>query len=122
MKTCESRQKYNYQNLQLTEEICFVSIDGPFRMELYDSLLVDLADEVENMHARDLCVIHESDMAHSNSSCENMATIEKKRKMLPRVNDGFRFRKYGRKVIGNQVRHYYRCSLEGCTVRRHVTM
>jgi hypothetical protein len=36
-------------------------------------------------------------------------------------SDGHRWRKYGRKMIAGQARHYYRCTAIGCEAKRHVT-
>jgi hypothetical protein len=38
------------------------------------------------------------------------------------VKDGFRWRKYGQKPVKNSPfpRHYYKCTIEGCTAKKHV--
>ncbi|KAE9600687.1 hypothetical protein Lal_00046255 [Lupinus albus] len=38
------------------------------------------------------------------------------------LDDGYKWRKYGKKMVKNNPnpRHYYRCSVEGCTVKKTV--
>lgn len=48
------------------------------------------------------------------------AALAKKQKP-PADPQGYRFRKYGKKMIGETARHYYRCTHPGCEAKRHVT-
>ncbi len=51
-----------------------------------------------------------------------MATVKKQKKDKPPMDpEGYRFRKYGKKMIGDEARHYYRCTFPGCDAKRHVT-
>jgi hypothetical protein len=50
------------------------------------------------------------------------ANLKKRKKEKPPVDpDGFRYRKYGKKMIGDEARHYYRCTFAGCEAKRHIT-
>lgn len=52
----------------------------------------------------------------------DICTAAKKPKRS-KYNDpaGFRFRKYGKKIISEEERHYYRCSFQNCDVKLHIT-
>jgi hypothetical protein len=45
----------------------------------------------------------------------------KKQKTNPADPEGYRFRKYGQKMIEKEARHYFRCTFPDCEVKRHVT-
>lgn len=46
-----------------------------------------------------------------------------KKQKRPKYKDpaGFKFRKYGKKIISEEERHYYRCSFQNCDVKLHIT-
>jgi hypothetical protein len=46
---------------------------------------------------------------------------QKTKEKPPADPEGYRFRKYGKKMIGNEARHYFRCTFPCCEVKRHVT-
>jgi hypothetical protein len=46
---------------------------------------------------------------------------QKTKEKPPADPEGYRFRKYGKKMIGNEARHYFRCTFPNCEVKRHVT-
>ena len=49
------------------------------------------------------------------------AKKQKIKEKPPADPEGYRFRKYGKKMIGNEARHYFRCTFPCCEVKRHVT-
>merc|ERR1711916_346485 len=51
-----------------------------------------------------------------------VVTEKRRKKEKPPVDpEGYRFRKYGKKMIGDEARHYYRCTFAGCEAKRHIT-
>merc|ERR1711916_180943 len=51
-----------------------------------------------------------------------VTTIMRSKKDKPPADpNGYRFRKYGKKMIGDDARHYYRCTFAGCDCKRHIT-
>merc|ERR1719197_1149151 len=51
-----------------------------------------------------------------------VVTEKRRKKEKPPVDpEGYRFRKYGKKMIGDEARHYYRCTYPGCDAKRHIT-
>merc|ERR1711916_16669 len=47
--------------------------------------------------------------------------VEEDASAAPADPEGYRFRKYGKKMIGDDARHYYRCTFAGCDCKRHIT-
>jgi len=47
--------------------------------------------------------------------------VRRKKEKPPADPNGYRFRKYGKKMIGDDARHYYRCTFAGCDCKRHIT-
>jgi len=59
---------------------------------------------------------------HQTQSSSNSTEIIKELITDQAVKDGFKWRKYGQKPVKNSPypRHYYKCTIEGCTAKKHV--
>merc|ERR1712072_254067 len=64
----------------------------------------------------------DEDMYKDPSPTESRASTKKRKKDKPPSDpDGYSFRKYGKKMIGDEARHYYRCTFPGWDAKRHIT-
>lgn len=76
-------------------------------------------------------MLDDSDEYDGSPSSENSPKLTRGEKHVPEKKakkekppadpQGFRFRKYGKKMIGEEARHYYRCTFPSCDAKRHVT-
>ncbi|CAI0454115.1 unnamed protein product [Linum tenue] len=88
-----------------------------------DSIAIeqDGADDAPNPKRRQMDV-GTSEVALSHKTVTEAKIIVQTRSEVDLLDDGFRWRKYGQKVVkGNpHPRSYYKCTSAGCNVRKHV--
>ncbi|KAL8054402.1 hypothetical protein ABFS82_05G137300 [Erythranthe guttata] len=71
--------------------------------------------------------IHEGNITRDSGSGREKKEIREKvafktKSEIEVLNDGFKWRKYGKKMVKNSPnpRNYYKCSIEGCSVKKRV--
>ncbi|XP_073057786.1 probable WRKY transcription factor 4 [Primulina eburnea] len=90
--------------------------------ELKDTAVVLNGDNDESIAKRRNVDIGSSMPASSQQIVTDSKIVVQARSEVDLLDDGFRWRKYGQKVVkGNpHPRSYYRCTYSGCDVRKHV--
>ncbi|KAL3819498.1 hypothetical protein ACJIZ3_005403 [Penstemon smallii] len=112
-----SSTKEDQESSQLTPENMSGSSDGE---EVGDD--VNRRDEDEPHSKRRNTEVQTSEQASSHRTVTEPRIIVQATSEIDLLDDGYRWRKYGQKVVkGNPYpRSYYKCTSQGCNVRKHV--
>ncbi|KAL5201927.1 hypothetical protein ABZP36_012879 [Zizania latifolia] len=105
----------------------FPAADVDFSVELEDHRLLDYSPPAPALACTGDEYRHDNENSMSSESEGKRARVNgrigfRTRSEIEILDDGFKWRKYGKKAVKNSPnpRNYYRCSSEGCNVKKRV--